>query len=198
VRSSLTGVLPEALAILRDRYPHLGVRLNTGDSTSLAAMVAGGRLDVAIVPDSAAGAEGLSWHPFAVEPLMVIAPEGTRGSTDQEVLEAAPYIRFQRDVPIAHVITEEIERRGIRVAEEMQIAAFAAIVLMVVHGLGVSVVPRRATRRPLPDDIVSLPFGQPPIRRVIGLIEAGNNAKAQLVEALHQELWRLSGSPRLH
>lgn len=194
VRTALTGVLPPALSILRERYPRLRFQVYTGDSVDLAARVVSGRLDAAIVPGETPNIDGLFWRPFATEPLMVIAHQTVVGTDDKSLLEDGPYIRFTRDVPIAQAIEQEISRRDIHISEAMQIDSFAAIILMVSHGLGVSVVPEQSIVQPYPETVRAVPFGRPPLSRTIGTIEKDPPSKPNLVETLHREMLRLSGS----
>lgn len=195
IRTSFTGVLPKALSILRERYPRLRINVKTEDSCDLVSMVATGRLDAAVIPSERVLTEGLDWLPFTIEPLKVISHKETRGSTDKELLEGYPYLRFNRDVPIAHMIDDEIRRCNIRVAEEMQIDTFAAIIHMVSHGLGVAIVPEQAIDKPFPENVRTVPFGNPPLQRIIGLTYRETSVKTEIVKAFHCELLRLSGSP---
>ena len=103
--------------------------------------------------------------PYTVEPLKVIVQEGTNGETDKELLENSPYIRFKRDVPVAHLIDDEIRRRKIQVTEEMHIDSFAAVIRMVSFGLGVGIVPEQVADNTFPKNIRAIPFGNPPIQR---------------------------------
>jgi len=194
IRTSFTGVLPKALSILRERYPRLRINVKTEDSRDLVSMVTTGRLDAAVIPSERMLTEGLHWLPFTIEPLKVIAHKETRGGIDKELLERYPYLRFNRDVPIAHMIDDEIHRRNIQVAEEMHIDTFAAIIHMVSHGLGVAIVPEQAIDEPFPQSVRTVPFGNPPLQRVIGIIHQETSAKIRVIEALHDELCRYSGS----
>jgi len=195
IRTSFTGVLPKALSTLRERYPRLRINVKTADSRDLVTMVAADRLDAAVIPSERMLSEGLCWLPFTIEPLKVIAHKETQGLTYIELLEGNPYLRFSRDVPVARMIDDEIRRCNIQVTEEMQIDTFAAIIHMAAHGLGVAIVPEQAIDEPFPENIRTVPFGTPPLHRTIGIIQQENSAKTQVIEALHCELLRLSGSP---
>lgn len=194
MRTSVTGGLPEALASLRERFPELRIHVLTGDTSELPGMVTAGRIDAAIVPDQEEGSD-YRWKPFAIEPLAVLAPDWVEGEADRAILETYPYIRFNRAVPSARIIEQEIRRRGIQVSEVMAIDSFAGIVVMVASGLGVSVVPQQAGQHPFPEGTRCVAFGDPPISRTIGIIDKKGGRKSQLVDALHDELWRLNGYP---
>ena len=92
----LTGTLPAALASLGAAHPGLLVRLTSGLSAELARRVYKGELDAGIVTEPVDLAAGLSWHPIAAEPLVVIAPEDAAEDSDHQLLESRPFIRFKR------------------------------------------------------------------------------------------------------
>ncbi|MBT6096658.1 MAG: LysR family transcriptional regulator [Rhodospirillaceae bacterium] len=192
VPTCLTGMMPLALASLRAAQPHLGVRVISGPSADLADGVRKGRLDVAMVSEPMDLATGLVWRPVVREPLMVIAPENAPGKTGRELLETLPYIRFQKSAWAGQMIDLHLRDREIRVTADMEIDSLEAISELVAHGLGVSVVPRRQLAPDFPPGVRALPFGDPPLSRAIGLVERVEGEKVGLVNALFQELLRLS------
>ena len=74
----------------------------------------------------------------------------------------------------------------------MEIDSLEAIASMVKHGLGVSVVPDRAAAD-LPSGIKKVPFGDPPLCRIIGVVERRDNPKIHLIRALVEILSDLAG-----
>ncbi len=184
VQTALSGVLPSALVMLRALHPDLQIRVTSGLSAELAASVRKGSLDVAMVSEPTQLATGLSWHACGQEPLMVIAPKGAKGNTDRDLLESLPYIRFQRFAWAGRVIDTHMLDRGIQVQQGMEMDSLEAVSTMVSNGLGVSIVPKRPISDPFPGDIRSLPFGEPPVYRDIGLVERTANPKTDLVKAL--------------
>lgn len=196
----LTGILPKALAAMKSAHPRLMIRLTSGLSGELAPRVYKGELDVAIVSEPLEVATGLSWHPYTREPLVVIAPADAEGETDRELLEALPFIRFQRFAWAGRLIDARLRDRGIKVRQSMEMNTLEGIALMVAHGLGVSVIPKRDVDEPFPPDLKVVPFGNPPVERILGLIERTTNPKAHLVKALYEILMRSShpgGAPAL-
>lgn len=187
-----TGILPQALKALRSSHPNLVVELTNGLSSELAPKVYKGSLDVAIVSEPAQLSTGLSWHPFASETLMVIAPRRAVERTDVDLLTAWPFIRFQRATWAGQLIEANLRDRNISVRSNMEMDSLEAISAMVAAGLGVSVVPRRAVPRPFPPQIRSVQFGARPVNRVVGLIDRTSNPRTQFTLALHQTLRELS------
>lgn len=187
VPTLLSGVLPPALKEIRTRHPDLRIRVSSGLSADLVGRVHKGELDAAVVSEPSQLLTGLSWHAVTSEPLVVIAPKGTKGATDRDLLLAGPFIRFQRYAWAGRLIDTHLKDRGIRVMTGMEIDSLEAVAAMVEHGLGVSVVPERA-RPCLPTNIEKLPFGDPPLCRVVGVVERRDNPKAHLIRALAEIL----------
>jgi len=188
VQTALSGVLPRALVKLRTTHPDLQVRVTSGLSADLTDAVRKGNLDVAIVSEPTQLATGLSWHACGREPLMVIAPMGVPGDCDRDLLAALPYIRFQRFAWAGRVIDTHLRDRGIHVTQGMEMDSLEAVSMMVSNGLGVSIVPRRPIADPFPGEVRSLPFGDPPVYRDIGLVERTANPKGDLVKVLYSVL----------
>lgn len=187
VPTLLSGVLPPALRVIRERHPDLRIRVSSGLSADLVSRVHKGEMDAAIVTEPSNLLTGMSWHAVTEEPLVVIAPEGTVGETDRDLLQAAPFIRFQRFAWAGRLIDTHLKDRGIRVVTGMEIDSLEAVAAMVENGLGVSVVPDRAGPE-LSSNVVKVPFGDPPICRVIGVVERRDNPKAHLIRGLAETL----------
>lgn len=187
VPTLLSGALPSALRAIREQNPDLRIRVTSGLSADLVGQVHKGDLDAAVVTEPSQLQTGLSWHMFAEEPLMVIAPKGTKGTTDKELLNAGPFIRFQRFAWAGRLIDRHLKDRGIRVHTGMEIDSLEAIASMVKHGLGVSVVPDRIGAT-LPEEVEKIPFGDPPLCRVVGVVERRDNPKSHHTKALVEVL----------
>ena len=193
IRTSFIGALPMALSNLKERYPQLRVNAHTLDTTEIISTVTAGRLDAGIIPLGIQLQDHISWKPFAVEPLVVISNTDTTGKTDRYILENFPFIKFSRKVLSAKLVDDEIRTRKIGVMIEMNIDSYAAILQMVSHGLGVSVVPDQARRADFPSNIHKTPFGNPPVKRVLGIIYQKETTKRDIISLLHSELCDLCG-----
>jgi DNA-binding transcriptional LysR family regulator len=198
IRASFKGVLPKALAILRYRYPQLQIQVHTAISTELITKIGAGRFDAAIVPGGTKLKEDLCWLPYTNEPLMVLADANARGNTDAELLENSPYIKYFNNSSVAHMIDREIRRRKIHVHSKIDIDALEPIIRMVEHGLGVSVLPEPVRGEPFPPSIRKIPFGDPPLKRQLGIVYPRPSTKEKIISALHNELFKLSGSPNFN
>lgn len=195
IRASFKGALPRVLAILRHRYPRLHINVNTAVSNDLISNVETGLLDAAIIPSGITLKKNLCWRPYTNEHLVVVADINTMGSTDIELLENSPYIKYSSSSAVALMIEKEILRRNIRVNSRMDIDALEPILGLVQHGLGVSVLPEPVGGEPFPPTIRKVPFGDPPLNRQWGIIYQNSSVKEKIISLLHNELFKLSGSP---
>jgi len=82
----------------------------------------------------------------------------------------------------------EMERRRIAVQSTMEIDNLEGVVAMVAAGLGASVVPARGVANEFPATIRTLPFGQPPLTRRLGLLVPRDNPRSHLSKVLFEAL----------
>lgn len=188
VHTCVSGVLPLALGRLRKRGHALDIHLTTGLSHDLERAVAHRQLDAALVTEPQSERPGLEFTVFAEEPMVVIAHRQAPGDDDREVLEGTPYVRFNRQARVGTLVQTEIERRRIAVQSTMEIDTLEGVVAMVGAGLGASVVPARGVAHEFPATIRTLPFGQPPLTRRLGLLVPRDNPRAHLSRSLLEAL----------
>ena len=188
VPSVLTGILPCALSSLRQKHPRLLVNLVTDLSRELTSKVQKGELDGAIVTEPQHLSAGLTWHPFAAEPLVVISPPGTEGLMDTELLSRYPFLQFKKNSWVGNLIETHLKKRNIHVKTVMAVDSLESISMMVAEGLGVSIVPLRSHCQHLNDKVITSPFGKKPIKRQVGIIQRETNNNAELIRVLHEIL----------
>ena len=194
VPTSLDGIVPPALAFLREVHPRLLVRVASGLSADLTARVRAGDISAAVVTEPHELGAGLAAHTIAREPLIVIAPPGAAGESDRELLESGPFIQFDRRAWVGQQIDRHLKERRIGVSLGMEINTLEAIAKMVRCGLGVSVVPLPIGREAIAAGLTWVPFGDPPMTRSLVAIERSDNAQARLVSGLVAALRRVSRS----
>ncbi|MEM8754585.1 MAG: LysR family transcriptional regulator [Pseudomonadota bacterium] len=192
VPTTLSSLLPPALATLRRHHPRLRIEIRNDSSAGLAASLARGELDIAICTRPDPSPPGLEWRRVAEEPFAVIAPADAPGETDADLLTGHPFIWFNRKTWAGRGIEAELDRRRIIVASDMEIDSLDAISSMVAAGLGVAIVPLRRGAPPMPDSLRAVPFGDPPYAREVGALVARDGAPEDLIETF---LAALQGVP---
>lgn len=191
VRTSALSLLPRAIVGLREAHPGLRVRLRVGLSDALLLDVAAGRLDAAMVAEHLHMPPGLRWRPFLSEPLLVIAPPDYPDMSAEDYLRRCPFVRFNSNVPLAHIIDRELSRMNIPLNEVAEIDTISAITACVAGGLGVSIVPRVALMDS-PRPLRWVHFGPHDLRRQIGLVHLPRSSRLPLIDELHERLVELS------
>ncbi|MEM7524363.1 MAG: LysR substrate-binding domain-containing protein [Pseudomonadota bacterium] len=188
VPTTLSSLLPPALATLRAHHPELRIEIRNDSSAGLAARLQRGELDIAICTRPDPSPPGLIWSHVVEEPFAVIAPADAKGDTDADLLTSHPFIWFNRKTWAGRGIEAELSRRRIDVISDMEIDSLEAISCMVAAGLGVAIVPVCSGARPFPDDLRSIPFGDPPYVREVGALVAPNGAPEELIDAFLEAL----------
>lgn len=186
--TTLTGLVPLALRILRGQVSGLHVRVNPGLTTALLTQVTRGALDVALISRPAALPPDLVFREVAAEPLHLLAPQSAQGTDPRALLERYPFIRFNRDAVVGQLIEGWLQSQDITVTESMELDGLEAISTMVLADLGVSIVPHRCVvpANPLPLKRLSLGEGAP--MRRLGLVCRKDQPRLRMIEALHGAL----------
>lgn len=188
VHTAVSGILPIALRLLQEQGHGVEIRLTTGLTHELEMAVSRGELDAAVVSEPEVERSELKFYPVIDEPLVVLAHASVQGDSDEQVLIANPYVRFNRLANVARMIQQEFDRRKIIVNSIMEIDSLEGVIAMVANGLGVSVVPDRGVLQ-LPTNMIrKIPFGNPPIKRCLGLLIVRGNPRKQFSHLLLKAL----------
>lgn len=188
VPTTLSSILPQALARLRRLHPELRIEIRSDSSAGLAARLQQGELDIAICTRPDPSPPGLDWHHVATEPFMVIAPADAKGEGDAALLSSLPFIWFNRKTWAGRAIEAELHRRKIPLSIEMETDSLEAISSLVAAGLGAAIVPVCRGARSFPAGVRAVPFGEPPFSREVGALVAPEGAPAALIETFLEAL----------
>lgn len=148
IRSVQLTTLPQALRVVRERYPQLEVRLSQAGSPELLHQLNAGLIDAALlVRPTSGGSSRLLWHELATEPFVLVAPLESTSNSVAQLLQMYEWIRFDGELPSGRIARSFVHRIAPGARGSIELASIEAIVAMVSAGLGVSVVPR--PREPL-------------------------------------------------
>lgn len=189
-----SDLIPEALASLRASHPAVIVRMEEGLSDALAGRVRRRELDAAIItelPDPDPELKSLS---ITEEPMVIVAPADCPLDDWREVLAAYPFIRLNRNAGMGRIIDLRLRAEGVAVEEAMELDSSEAVVGMIRAGLGAGAVPAGRLRDVPPGDVVTLPFGDPPLTRRVVLIERRNNPRSDLSQLVYEAVRRATRS----
>lgn len=182
--NALTGMLPDILARMVDKFPRIQVFIKPGYSPELHRAVDSGELDAAIVLQAPyALPKTCDWELLREEPLVVLAPARMAQRDPHELLASEPLIRYDRSQWGGRQADQYLRAAGIVPHERFELNALNAIAVMVDRGLGVSLVPDWA--RPWPEGLklVRIPLPRPFEPRRIGIIWSRSTIRLRLVQA---------------
>lgn len=197
VGSTLTGLMPTVLTVIRSRYPNLHVEIVSGFSDQLLHQVDSRALDAAIISDYDSSVRDIRWRPFLVERLVIIAPPDARATGPKRLAQSYPFIRYRPNAAVGRVIEAAIRQSKLAVREAMRLDWLEAIEAMVHHGHGISIVPERLFERELYSDVKRIGFGAAHFHRTLGIIEPINSRKSMLTDVLFSELLALVQQTRI-
>ncbi|WP_371503307.1 LysR substrate-binding domain-containing protein [Kitasatospora sp. NBC_00374] len=185
------GLLPRALADLRERCPELDVRLLETDPYLAAELVARGEVDLALVQDwptvPLSVPAGLSRLDLGPDPVDLLLPAGDP-LTELAVVPVARLLgRRWISVPPGNICHDWLVRTMREAGEEpdvvYQVGEFETQIALIDAGLGLGLVPRLG-RGPLPAGVVARPVEPEPSRRVFALWRSQASRRPAITAAL--------------
>lgn len=191
LRTTLTGLTPKAMAVLKAKYPNIGLRLRPGLTGTLLTEIERGNLDAAIITKPHLMPPGIQFRELVQEPMQLIAAQEEPGDDPFELLTTRPFIRFDRSAVLGTLIDNWILSKKLQVSETMELDSPEAIASMVHANLGVSIVPDLAVKPTDSIHVRQLPLGDDAPRRHLGLAYHKDQLKAQLIEELFTALSRV-------
>ena len=194
LRTTLTGLTPQAMAVLKAAYPDIGLRIRPGLTGAMLTEIERGNLDAAIVTKPHLMPVGIQFRELVVEPMQLIAAPQEQGDDPIALLMTQPFIRFNRNAVLGTLIENWILSKRIRVSETMELDSPEAITSMVHANLGVSIMPDLAVK-PLDNiPVKRLALGPDAPTRSLGLAYRQDQMKTQVIDALFDALSRVVAS----
>lgn len=191
--SGVSGeLIPRALANLRASHPAVVVSIEEGLSEALANRVRRRDLDAAIITELPEADPELKSLLITEEAMMVVAPRGCPHPGWRETLKAYPFIRLNRNAGMGKVIDRALRASRLVVEDAMELDSSEAVVGMARSGLGAGVIPAGRLRQIPTGEVVSMPFGEPPIYRRVVLIERRNNPRSDLSRLVYDAVKKLT------
>lgn len=188
VPTTLVGLAPLSMSILRARYPDLRVRIIPALTAALLSGLERGTYDVALISQPLTLPRGTSFLPIAAEPLELIAGSEVSEVDAASILSSQPFIRFNRDAVVGSQIETWLQQNKIRVFETMELENLEAISSMVHANLGVSIVPRSCVANTYAVPLTWLPLGPGAPVRNLGLAFRKDHPKQRVIEEMHDAL----------
>ncbi|MDO6456147.1 LysR substrate-binding domain-containing protein [Celeribacter halophilus] len=188
VPTSMTGLVPLASAMLKNKYTDLHVSLYPGLSNHLINQVERNLLNAALISKPSVISKSLSWTPLAEEPMVLIASQDVEGDNAQEILRTHPFIRFSRDAVVGDIIENWLQSNNISVVDTMELISLESISSMVMANLGVSIVPDPCVVPMNGLPLRKIPLCATPPTRQLGLIQSKSSTKTRVLEEVTNAL----------
>ncbi|QCI12332.1 LysR family transcriptional regulator [Pseudomonas putida] len=186
--SLCAGALAERLAVFRQHYPGIEVRLRDLVAERITERVREGDVDFGLGVRAKLG-HGLSFSPLLHDRLCLFVPAGhplASGELHLADLHGQPMILTGRDSSVRAQIEQVFQARGLTLRVAMEANYMSTVLALVRNGLGIALLPesaddgeRRLVRRYLPE---------PGLERELGVITRSESslspAALRLVECL--------------
>ena len=184
--TSLTGLVPLTINLLKKKSKNLHVRVNPGLTLPLLAEIERGRLDAAIISKPSSFPPQISYRLLTEEPLQLLAAAGINAIDPIKLIRENPFIRFNRNAVVGQLIENWLQENDLRVEETMELESLEAISSMVAANLGVSIVPRTCVRSANPMPVQRISLGDNAPKRQLVLVYRSDNPRMRVIETLRE------------
>lgn len=183
-QSVLTGLLPDILALMEEKYPQIDVHVTRSTPALLYRKVLDNDLDAAILGQPPfAIPKGYQWQLLREERLIVLTSVPAPSGSPHAILVSEPFIRLERNSWTGRLIDGYLRKARIHPRERYEIDSVEAITVMVDRGLGVSLLPDWAPPWPEGLSLSKLPVLNQSFSRRIGLLWSRSSVRLRLVRA---------------
>ena len=191
IRTTLTGLTPQAMSLLKSKFPQIGLRIRPGLTSTLLTDIEHGSIDVAIVAKPNLMPISVIFKELTREPMILIAAMEELEDDPIKLLRERPYIRFNRKAVVGTLIDNWMLSKQIRVNETMELDSPEAIASMVHANLGVSIVPDLAVKPYDNVDVKRLSLESDAPKRILGLAYRENSVKTQAISEIYDALQKV-------
>jgi DNA-binding transcriptional LysR family regulator len=186
--TALSGLFPDILMLMKEKYPQIEVSIMRGNSVDLYPKVLAGDLDAAMIAQPLfAIPKVCDWRVLRDEPLIVLTPASAPVRDPHSILASEPFIRLDRKSWAGQLIDGYLRRAGIRPRDRFELDSLEAIAAMVNRGLGVALVHDWAPPWPEGLSLRKLPVPDPSFTRHLGLIWTRASLRLRLVHAFLEQ-----------
>lgn len=188
LRTTLTGLTPQAMARLTAQFPELALHIRPGLTEALLTDIERGTLDAAIITRPHLLPVDIQFRELAQEPMQLIAAIEETEADPITLLTSRPFIRFNRDAVLGILIDNWLRANQLRVSEMMEVDSPEAIASMVHANLGVSIVPDLAVKQLNPVPVKRISLGADAPTRSLGLAYHKDQVKMRMVDEVFAAL----------
>ena len=188
VPTTLTGLTPQAIGLLKSRYPNMKIHVKSGPTSTLMADIGRGAIDAAIVSKPHLMPRKVAFHLIAEEEMKLFVAEDEIETDPMRLFQEKPFIRFNRSEVIGNLIDNWISSKNLPIVETMELDSGEAITGMVSAGLGISILPEAVVRSGYEMPVKKISLGQGAPKRTLGLVYRDDNIKIHVIKALRDAI----------
>ncbi|MGJ7565317.1 LysR substrate-binding domain-containing protein [Variovorax sp. GB1R11] len=182
IASTQSTLLARALGRLRAAYPMVRVHVSPGVSMRLMDDLDAGKIDAAVIIRPPFGLlPELTWTALVHEPFVLVVPDSIKGRNWRELLQAQPFLRYDRASFGGRMVKGFLRREGLSVNEAIEVDEISGLVHLASKGLGVSLIPMVEAHLPLPPNLRVISLGEATFYREIGLLQRKLRATPPIV-----------------
>lgn len=191
IDSALVNVLPPILQKIKIESPELDIRIIAGISPSLYGQVSDGVLDAAIITKPPISiSSDLIIRPLYKDPFLLIMAKNTPYTQLTKVLDSQPYIAFDRSTWVGQKVEGFLQKLSIKTNVTMELDSQDAIISLIKHGIGVSILPIRPDSGSMRDPHLKF-ISISGLNREVVFVERKNHPQAHLTHKLFDENLKL-------
>lgn len=185
--SLFAGLLADALARFRARYPGIELRVDEGGSRDLVRDLARGHLDMALIILPLQSTDpALETTPILREKLVVVSPPPGRDHMRIEDLRDQQLVMFRRGYDLREATQAACRQAGFEPRFAVEGGEMDAVLRFVEAGLGLAVVPSMVLAgRPR---LAGTPLAPPGLQRTIALAHRKDVQPTHAARAFHETL----------
>jgi DNA-binding transcriptional LysR family regulator len=188
VPSAIRGLVPLSIKALMLIYPKLKVRVVPGLSVDLQALIESGALDAAILSEPTRIGPNVNWQPFVEEELILLTSNEVIDDDPIRLMQKLPYIHHTRRGAVGKLVEDYLIRNNITVHYSMEMESLESLTSMVLHNLGISIVPNACVPDPIFAGLKKITLPSSPGCRVLGMLTRSDCAKIHLANRLLQQI----------
>jgi DNA-binding transcriptional LysR family regulator len=187
INSALIDVLPPILQRVKIESPELDIRIMAGISPALFSQVKDGVLDAVIITKPPISiTTDLIIRPLYTDPFLLIMAKNTPYTQLAKVLESHPYIAFDRSTWVGQKVEGFLQKFSIKAHVAMELDSQDAIISLIKHGIGVSILPIRPNSNSMRDPHLQF-ISISGLNREVVFVEKKNHPQAHLTHKLFDE-----------
>ena len=187
INSALIDVFPPILQRVKIESPELDIRIMAGISPALFSQVKYGVLDAVIITKPPISiTTDLIIRPLYTDPFLLIMAKNTPYTQLAKVLESHPYIAFDRSTWVGQKVEGFLQKFSIKAHVAMELDSQDAIISLIKHGIGVSILPIRPNSNSMRDPHLQF-ISISGLNREVVFVEKKNHPQAHLTHKLFDE-----------